>query len=85
MRDWWWKRELPPDELHIAWVGMNDASKSPNNIQISRSMWKNPHPNKTITSLSFVCKDPKAPPACFCVAITGELPAAEVDSPVSTK
>jgi len=57
-------------------AGMNDASRASNDLQISRSVRKNPHPDKTISSLRFICKDPNSPPACFCVAITGELSAA---------
>jgi hypothetical protein len=83
--DWWWNKTSSPGEVRIAWIGSNDASASPNNLQISRTTWINPHPTKEVASLSFACAGPNAEPAPFCVAITTEQPPGEIEPVIAPK
>lgn len=72
VRDWW----TPADKTsvsgsEVAWKGSNAASSRANlTLQLYKTTWKNPHPDKTITGLDYVSTMSHSAP--FLIAITAE-------------
>jgi hypothetical protein len=73
VRDWW-ELSDPRKVTHgeVVWEGANRVRKeSRTKMRLYLTTWENPHPNKEVTHLDFVCAD--ATPAWpFCVALTAE-------------
>ena len=73
VRDWHeWSGEKPaPQDLVVAWRGVNGVSKRSNSfIRLFRTTWANPAPELEIESIDFVSSDQN--PGPFLVAITVE-------------
>jgi len=55
----------------VAWKGANAASTAANvTLQIRKTTWKNPHPDKAITSIDYVSSMSHSAP--FLIALTVE-------------
>lgn len=72
LRGWWnWDKSQPTPQAKIAWLGKNRvAGRYGLRVRLYHASWKNPHPEKTVTSIDFVSANAKAAP--FCVAMTLE-------------
>jgi hypothetical protein len=73
VRDWWFiTDEKGVSRGKVAWTGENDASaKQEAKIRLYLGTWKNPHPDKKVTTIDYVSTmDTAAAP--FCVAMTAE-------------
>lgn len=70
VRDWWRNDERATlKKAKIVWTGTNAAaSESNKKIQLYATAWKNPHPDKTITTLDVVSKNTECDP--FVVAVS---------------
>ena len=73
VRDWWnWDDSTPTEAGEVAWEGDNPAATGFSvRIRLYRTSWKNPKPDKTISSIDYVSVN-ETVCAPFCVAITGE-------------
>ena len=75
MRNWWdFDNGKPVTRGRVVWTGTNLASEKLNRtLRLYLGVWENPHPEKPVSYLDFVCaKD--GPCAPFCMAITVEEP-----------
>jgi WD domain, G-beta repeat len=71
----WWKYPGAPEPTRgkVVWTGANDAAKSfEATLWLFAQTWKNPHPNKQVTSIDYVSTLTTAAP--FVVAMTAEGP-----------
>jgi len=74
VRDWFFvEGEADPARGKVAWKGDNDrAAELGAKIRVYQSSWKNPHPDKKISSIDYLGKKEETPAAPFCVAISLE-------------
>jgi len=74
LRDWWYTKGAPATETkeRVAWEGENEATKPVGKgVRLYLTTWKNPKPDKKITSIDFV-KVGDTPASPLCVAISGD-------------
>jgi len=74
VRDWFYvEDEGAPSRGKVVWNGENDrATLVGAKIRVYLTSWRNPKPDKKITSIDYVGKKGETPAAPFCVAITLE-------------
>jgi hypothetical protein len=73
VRDWWFiTDEKGVSRGKVAWTGENEHSaKYEAKIRLYLGTWKNPHPDKKVTTIDYIStKETAAAP--FCVAMTAE-------------
>jgi type II secretory pathway pseudopilin PulG len=67
----WVNQAAPQDTASIvAWSGRSPVNNSQTQLQIYKTVWTNPQPDQTITSIDFVAANQD--PAPFLIAITAE-------------
>ena len=73
VRDWWNNdRSKAITRGKVVWVGQNEASRMTNRtLRLYLAVWDNPHPNKQVVSIDFVCPT-TSDAGPFCVAMTVE-------------
>jgi WD40 repeat protein/serine/threonine protein kinase len=70
VREWWSDRPQLATRASVAWTGTNPStSKKGVKIHVYSCCWKNPHPEKTITTIDFG-RGSRKQPSAFCLAIT---------------
>jgi hypothetical protein len=74
VNDWFFtESDKGPSRGVVAWTGDNDfAPKVDARIRLYKTTWKNPWPDKTITTIDFSARKSETVAAPFCVAITAE-------------
>ncbi len=71
VRDWWQSSDPEePSRGKLAWAGKNPAASETDLIRLYASEWKNPHPQRRVTSIDFESRDTVCAP--FLVALTLE-------------
>lgn len=73
VRDWWtWEKPAEVTRGKIAWTGKNSFSRQQNqSIHLYLTTWSNPHPEKKVSSLDYICTGTSAA-SPFCIAISIE-------------
>ena len=73
VRDWWnWDKPAEVTRGKIAWTGKNAFSREQNqSIHLYLTSWKNPHPEKKVSRLDYLCTGTNAA-SPFCIAISIE-------------
>ena len=73
VRDWWnWDKPVEVTRGKEAWTGQNAFSRQQNqNIHLYLTTWSNPHPEKKVLSIDYVCNE-KGAASPFCIAISLE-------------
>ncbi len=87
VRDWWnvWDNSRPTTRSKVVWNGNNpfvrrvhERDEDNPGLRLFLTTWQNPHPEKTISAISFVSVEQVATP--FCVAITLQTTEAEAEA-----
>ena len=74
VRDWWYRANTPGvSRGKVAWKGNNKLTRRETGagIRLYLTTWKNPKPNKKVTSIDFIATR-AAGAAPFCIAMTVE-------------
>jgi len=76
VRNWWnGDRSQPVSRGSVVWTGSNPAASECNlSLRLYLSVWKNPHPDKKVTSIDYISTN-TTDAAPFCVAMTVEAAA----------
>jgi hypothetical protein len=72
VRDWWvWNKPAEVTRGKIVWTGNNAFSRQQNqNIQLYLMSWDNPHPEKAVVTLDYICNGTcAASPFCFAISL----------------
>jgi hypothetical protein len=73
VRDWWtWDKPAEVTRGKTAWTGKNAFSRQQNqSIHLYLTSWNNPHPEKKVSRLDYLCTGTSAA-SPFCIAISLE-------------
>jgi hypothetical protein len=72
VRDWWpWEKSAEVTRGKIAWTGRNAFSRRQNQIiHLYLTSWNNPHPEKKVSTLDYVCTGTSAAsPICIAISL----------------
>jgi hypothetical protein len=73
LRDWWdWPDRPDVTRAKVAWTGSNDYSaQNGRKIRLYSIAWKNPHPDKTVTSIDYTSANTHCDPFLIALSLEG--------------